>query len=61
MLTRKLLICALLLAFLFTACSPPISGDAGTYAEPTRNVWGETTADNLRMLTDSRATREAGR
>ena len=57
--TRKLLICALLLTILFTACSPPIAGDAGTYAEPTRNVWGEVYGAEIEQLERARATREA--
>ena len=56
---RKAILTIALLTILFTACSPPIAGDAGTYAEPTRNVWGETMAAEIEQLERAKATREA--
>jgi len=59
MLTKVVLTLLVLLTLLFTACSPPIAGDAGTYAEPTPNVWGETVEQDLEQVDAARATREA--
>lgn len=54
--TRKLLIITLLLTILVCACSPPISGDAGTGYNPTppANHDSEMAAHEARI-----ATREA--
>ena len=57
--TRKLLTLLLILTILVSACSPPISGDAGTGYNPTPNTWGETVAGDLEQVTNARATREA--
>ena len=54
--TRKLLTLLLILTILVSACSPPISGDAGTYTNPTppANHDSEMSAHEARI-----ATREA--
>jgi len=57
MLNRIVLISALLLALLCTACDP-ISGDAGTYS-PTPQPHGEALEDNIEMVEAAAATREA--
>ena len=55
---RRLIIVIVLLAILLSACDPPISGDAGTYTNPTppSGVWQQEMDQH-----EARATREAGR
>ena len=56
----KLLLIIVIAFILLSACDP-ISGDAGAYAEPTRNVGGETMSSELEQVERARETREAGR
>jgi len=53
---RKLILTLALLAILLTACDPPISGDAGTYTNPTppSGVWQQEMDQH-----EARDTREA--
>ena len=55
---QLLTILVAILAIALVSCDP-IAGDAGTYAEPTPNVWGETVAGDLAQVTEARQTREA--
>jgi len=52
----RLVILLVILLVLFTACEPPISGDAGTYTNPTppSGVWQQEMDQH-----EARATREA--
>ena len=56
---RKAILTLCILTILVCACSPPIAGDAGTYAEPTRNVWGEVYGAEIEQVMAARETREA--